>query len=89
MPEISRFYGIRILMYRESEERHQRQHFHAVYGEHAAVFDVRTGEILAGAIPSPQRRLVERWRAMHTSELVRLWNRLCAGESGYRIVPLP
>ncbi len=39
MPEISRFYGIRIKMYYGD---HAPPHFHAEYGNEAAVFGIET-----------------------------------------------
>ena len=88
MPEISRFYGIRILMYREAGERHHRKHFHAVYGEFAAVVDLESGDVLTGELPSRQRSMVEVWRSMHLAELDVLWDRLGAGAPAFRIEPL-
>ena len=39
MPELARFYGIRIQMrFRD----HNPPHFHAEYGEFKGVFDIRT-----------------------------------------------
>jgi hypothetical protein len=89
VPEISRFHGIRILMYREAGERHHRKHFHAVYGERAAVFDLESGDVLAGDLPARQRSLVEAWRSLHALELALLWDRLGAGAPAFRIDPLP
>lgn len=37
MPEISRFYGIRIIMYPND---HQPPHFHAIYAEDQAVIGI-------------------------------------------------
>jgi hypothetical protein len=41
MPELSRFYGIVIYMFAKN---HLPPHFHAKYGEHIGVIDIRTGE---------------------------------------------
>ena len=56
------FAGIVIAMYVETPARNHEQHFHAYYGEHAGVFGIRDGELLAGALPNAQRRLVEAWQ---------------------------
>jgi hypothetical protein len=45
MPEISRFYGIRITMYVGMRE-HPPPHFHAEYGSQEALFRIPSGELL-------------------------------------------
>ncbi|HEX5316370.1 MAG TPA: DUF4160 domain-containing protein [Candidatus Kapabacteria bacterium] len=65
MPEISRFFGIVIQMYREKEARHHRPHFHAIYGNDLAVYALDPIELLAGNIPTRQRRFVEAWAEFH------------------------
>lgn len=45
MPRISNFYGIAVYMYYED---HAPPHFHAIYGEHEAVMEIATGEMLEG-----------------------------------------
>ena len=42
MPEISRFFGIRITMYYAD---HQPPHFHAQYGDDKALVDIENGVI--------------------------------------------
>ena len=48
MPVIARFYGILIKMY---FREHGVPHFHALYGEYNAVFDVQTLEAIEGDLP--------------------------------------
>jgi hypothetical protein len=48
MPELSRFYGIIIRMFWED---HSPPHFHAIYGNHEALVDIRTSELIAGSLP--------------------------------------
>jgi len=40
MPEVSRFYGIIVRFYYRD---HPPTHFHAIYGEHEALIDIRDG----------------------------------------------
>ncbi|BCA56440.1 hypothetical protein W02_35800 [Nitrospira sp. KM1] len=54
MPTISVFYGIVIQMFWRD---HNPPHFHALYGEHEAVFDVRDLRILRGTLPLVPWRL--------------------------------
>lgn len=43
MPEIARFYGIIIKLFFGD---HPPPHFHAVYGEHNALFNIETFEMI-------------------------------------------
>ncbi|MCY4523421.1 MAG: DUF4160 domain-containing protein [Halobacteriovoraceae bacterium] len=70
MPEISRFFGIRITMfYRE----HGIPHFHAEYQSFSASYDIKTGERMEGALPKKQNRLVKEWAGQHKRELLENW----------------
>jgi hypothetical protein len=46
MPTISTFYGILIQIFWRD---HGPPHFHALYGEHEALIDIRTLEVMQGA----------------------------------------
>ncbi|MFM8770926.1 MAG: DUF4160 domain-containing protein [Candidatus Kapaibacterium sp.] len=84
MPIISIFYGLIIRMYHD-EQRHHSPHLHAYYAETEAVFDIATGEIIAGQMPTSQRRLVQAWIELHSDELRANWELLRAGEEPVRI----
>jgi hypothetical protein len=73
MPVIARFYGIIIKMY-FSQSEHGVPHFHAVYGEYNAVYNVQTLEMMEGDLPSRARRLVKEWATQYKDELLRMWN---------------
>ena len=85
MPEVSRFYGICIYLYSRD---HPPAHFHAIYGDDEAVFDIRTLGILEGALPNRARSLVLDWAAQHRGELFTAWENLRAGRSPGKIAPL-
>lgn len=70
MPEISRFYGIRIEMFFND---HNPPHFHAKYGEHKAEFDIRTLGIINGLLPAKAQALVIEWAVAHRDELLSDW----------------
>ena len=74
MPVIARFYGLIIKMY-FSQSEHGIPHFHAIYGEYNAVFDIQTLEMLEGDLPARAQRLVREWSAQYQQELLRMWNR--------------
>jgi hypothetical protein len=85
MPELSRFFGIIIRMFRETGERHHMPHFHAYYQEDAAIFSIDPIEMARGTLSTRQRRLVEAWAELHQQELVIDWERL---QSGLPILPI-
>lgn len=85
MPELARFYGLVIRMFAETGERHHLPHFHVVGADGEAVLAIETLEILAGALPVRDRRLVEAWAELHRAELLDNWARL---QAGGRVVPI-
>lgn len=76
MPEISRFYGIRILMY---FDEHNPPHFHAEYNSYNATFDM-DGNITEGELPRTQKRLVKAWLELHSLEILQNWEAARLGE---------
>jgi hypothetical protein len=88
MPEISRFFGIVIGMFWEGNARHHRPHFHVRYQEHKASFALDPIELLAGSLPTRQRRYVEAWAELHHDELMKDWELLMADENPNPIKPL-
>ena len=65
MPVIARFYGIVIKMY-FSQSEHGIPHFHAIYGEYNAVFNIQTIEMIEGDLPVRAYRLVREWGLQST-----------------------
>lgn len=88
MPELARFFGIIIRMYAELGGRHHSPHFHAYFGEHEAVFRLPDLEMIAGEMPTRQRRLIEAWAELHREELEADWRLLLAGRKPTPIAPL-
>jgi hypothetical protein len=88
MPEIARFLGIIIRMYAESGAPHHRPHFHAYYQDAVGVYAVDTIELIGGALPRRQQRLVEAWAELHQEELLANWDCLQAGQPPQKIDPL-
>ncbi len=70
MPEIARFYGIVIKIFFGD---HPPPHFHAVYGEFLALFDIETLEMIEGDLPARAKGMVEDWARLHQPELLRMW----------------
>jgi len=88
LPEITRFFGIIIRMYAEPSAPHHRPHFHAYYQNAVAIYAIDSIEMMDGALPQRQQRLVEAWAELHQGELRDNWERLQAGQLPYKIAPL-
>ena len=70
MPEISRFFGIIIRMYFGD---HNPPHFHAIYQDETAEYDIQTLEVIRGKLSSRAHALVLEWASSHRSELMEDW----------------
>ena len=73
MPEISRFYGIVIKMFFKPKE-HEPSHIHALYGEYAGIFNIKTLEMTEGDLPERAKLLVQEWLQKHNTELQDMWD---------------
>jgi len=70
MPEITRFYGIIIKLFFGD---HPPPHFHAVYGEHNALFNIESLDVIEGDLPPRARKLVVEWATEYQTELMKMW----------------
>ena len=75
-------------MYMEAGGPHHLPHFHAYYQNETAVIGLEPVDLIAGALPRRQRRLVEAWAELHQVELLDDWARLQAGQIPLPIAPL-
>ncbi|MBM2849930.1 MAG: hypothetical protein HW418_2872 [Anaerolineales bacterium] len=75
-------------MYAEPGTPHHHPHFHAYYQNAVAIYSIDTLEVIGGALPQRQQRLIEAWAELHQSELLENWDRLQAGQLPYKIAPL-
>lgn len=78
------FFGIIIYMYPLD---HPEPHFHARYGDFAAVYDL-SGNRIEGEMPRKQDRLICAWAEIHAEELAANWAIAEKGEQPYKIDPL-
>jgi len=84
MPEISRFYGLIILMnYRD----HSPPHFHVWYGDFKAIVTIQDG-IVKGEMPQRALKMIFEWLELHRDELLNNWVRAQQGEALEKIEPL-
>jgi hypothetical protein len=85
MPEISRFYGIRITIYFND---HPPSHFHAEYGEYEAIFSIETGKIINGKLPNTAKKLVNKWYVLHKDKIIKVWECIQNDEVFEKVPPL-
>ena len=72
MPEVARFHGIIIRMYYDD---HHQPHFHAYFGEYAALFSLEPPALYEGAMPRRQQNIILGWAEVHQQELMENWQR--------------
>lgn len=74
MPTISAFFGVLIQMF---WREHGPPHFHAIYGEHEAVIEIRELRVARGSLPRRALALVLEWAVDHRDLLLENWD-LCS-----------
>jgi hypothetical protein len=67
---------------------HPPPHFHADYGEHRAIIDLRTLAVIGGHLPPRAMGLVVEWASQHEEELWDLWERAVNCQPLYKLPPL-
>ena len=81
MPEITRFYGIIIKLFFSD---HPPPHFHVVYGEYNALFDIETLAMIEGDLPNRAKKMVIEWATRYQTELLEMW----ASQQFHKLPPL-
>ena len=84
MPELSRFFGIVISIYRAD---HPPPHIHAWHGNYEIAVRIADGSI-TGAFPRHKQALVLEWCRLHKEELFENWNLAQEHRPPKRIEPL-
>ncbi len=85
MPEISRFYGIIIVMY---YNEHEPPHFHAKYSGKTGVFSIKDLKLTNGELPKRVIALILEWAFEHRNELMNDWDLLQTKKPLKKISPL-
>ncbi|OUQ19063.1 hypothetical protein B5E84_07185 [Lachnoclostridium sp. An14] len=88
MPEISLFYGIRVIMYYDDHNPHNPPHFHAEYNGNRVIVEIEGARVIKGAFPSRQLKLILAWCVLHQDELMQNWELSKDGKPLNRINPL-
>ena len=86
MPEISRFFGIVILV---NYNDHSPPHFHAQYGDEEILVKINDLSTLRGSMSSHAKNLIMKWATIHKEELLNAWNAAQSHTKPERIDPLP
>lgn len=84
MPEVSRFYGIIILMFADD---HDPPHIHVRYGDRRASITIKNG-LVTGQLARKELVKVYQWIDLHYDEILDNWNRLKNGLEPLPIKPL-
>ena len=85
MPTISYFLGIIIQMHWKD---HAPPHFHALYAEHEAAYNIQELSILSGSLPKRAHAFVLEWAALHQQELMENWTLCRSNQAPRSIIPL-
>ena len=85
MPQISRFFGIIILMYYDD---HNPPHFHVGYGSEECLIRIDNLTVIEGKIPSRALGMVIEWATQHQNDLIANWDRAKALQTLNNIEPL-
>jgi hypothetical protein len=85
MPELSRFFGIKIRMFFKD---HAPPHFHAIYGDEEAVIALDSLGVIKGELSPKALALVVEWALIHRSELQANWESLAVSPTYTKISPL-
>ena len=88
MPTISMFYGILVSMYALDIEKHHAPQIHVRHNEFKVVLGIPEGEVIEGALPPRQMKLVQAWIELHRDELMADWTLAASGHTPYQIDPL-
>jgi hypothetical protein len=71
VPEVSRFFGIIVLL---NYNDHAPPHFHVRYGEQKALMAIESLTLLAGHLSPRVLGMVVEWATQHQVELMENWN---------------
>ena len=88
MPVISMFYGLIIAMYYLDTRQHNLPHIHVKYGEMEGIYEIPSGTLIEGSLPSNKEKLVKAWIEIHHEDLMANWQLAVTGNKVYSIDPL-
>ena len=71
MPEVSRFFGMRIAIY---YNEHNPPHFHVYYQAFDASYSIESGKRIKGKLPVNLEKIIVKWSKKNRTELLNNWN---------------
>lgn len=77
-----------IMMFYMDNKEHKLPHIHVRCQGEKSVFEIPSGKLLSGKIPSNKRKLVEAWIEIHQIELMKDWKLAVSGAKPSKIKPL-
>ena len=69
-------------------DEHNPPHFHAIYQEDTAEYDINTLTIIRGRLPSRAHAMVLEWASLHRDELMEDWKLATEMKEINKIEPL-
>ena len=84
MPEISRFFGITIMMFYSD---HNPPHFHVFYNEQSGIIEIKS-KISHGNLSSRVRKIVLEWTCINENALLENWELARQSKTLKKIKPL-
>lgn len=75
------------MFYRDNRQHHL-PHIHVRYQDEEAVIAIESGEVLQGALPVKQMKLVQAWVELRKEDLMADWQLAVNGEEPFRIAHL-
>jgi len=73
MSILSTFFGITVRMGRKDVKQYPAPHIHVEYQEATAVYDIESGDLLAGKLPRKQHIFVGAWIEIRKEDLMTNW----------------
>ena len=67
---------------------HNPPHFHAIYQEDSAEYDINTFAVIRGNLPDRAHALVLEWASLHRAELLEDWKLASEKKEIKKIAPL-
>ena len=75
-------------MYYLDTKQHNLPHIHVKYGEMEGIYEIPSGTLIEGSLPSNKEKLVKAWIEIHHEDLMANWQLAVTGNKVYSIDPL-
>ena len=82
------FYGLIVAMYYLDTKQHNLPHIHVIYGEMEGIYEIPSGELIEGSLPTNKEKLIKAWIEIHQEDLLANWQLAASGNKVFSIDPL-